>query len=223
MLKLHGFAASNYYNKVKLALLEREIPFEEVLTWTSQAPELLAKSPMGKVPFIETEQGIVVESTVILEFLEQAFSSSPLLPKDPYAAAKVRELVQFIDIHLELVARRLYPESLFGGKVSDEVKKSAYKDLVKGVRGFKQLAQFSPFVGGAVLTLADCAAYTCLPGVRNTAKAIYGEDLFADVPFKEYIALMRARPTVQKLDAEMKANTQALMERIASAAARAKA
>lgn len=221
MLKLHGFAASNYYNKVKLALLEREIPFEEVLTWTSQEPELLAKSPMGKVPFLETEQGIVVESSVILEFLEHSVSTSPLLPKDPYAAAKVRELVQFIDIHLELVARRLYPESFFGGKVSDEVKKSAYKDLVKGVRGFKQLAQFSPFVGGATLTLADCAAYTCLPGVRNTAKAIYGEDLFADVPFQEYMALMKSRASVQRLDADMKANTQVLMERIAAARAKA--
>ncbi|MEO8837742.1 MAG: glutathione S-transferase N-terminal domain-containing protein, partial [Herbaspirillum sp.] len=30
MLKLHGFSASNYYNKVKLGLLEKGIPFEEV-------------------------------------------------------------------------------------------------------------------------------------------------------------------------------------------------
>lgn len=29
MLKLYGFAASNYYNKVKLALMEKGIPFEE--------------------------------------------------------------------------------------------------------------------------------------------------------------------------------------------------
>ena len=29
MLKLCGFAASNYHNKVKFALLEKGIPFEE--------------------------------------------------------------------------------------------------------------------------------------------------------------------------------------------------
>ena len=36
MLKLCGFAASNYYNKVKLALLEKGIPFEEELAWVGQ-------------------------------------------------------------------------------------------------------------------------------------------------------------------------------------------
>ena len=35
MLKLCGFAASNYYNKVKLALLEKGIPFEEELASSS--------------------------------------------------------------------------------------------------------------------------------------------------------------------------------------------
>lgn len=42
MLRLHGFAASNYYNKVKLALLEKQIPFEEVLQWSDGSAALLA-------------------------------------------------------------------------------------------------------------------------------------------------------------------------------------
>lgn len=33
MLTLCGFSASNYYNKVKLALMEKQIPFEEKLVW----------------------------------------------------------------------------------------------------------------------------------------------------------------------------------------------
>ena len=33
MFKLCGFAGSNYYNKVKLALLEKGVPFEEELAW----------------------------------------------------------------------------------------------------------------------------------------------------------------------------------------------
>jgi hypothetical protein len=37
MIKLCGFAVSNYYNKVKLALLEKDIPFEEVLVWTDRS------------------------------------------------------------------------------------------------------------------------------------------------------------------------------------------
>jgi glutathione S-transferase len=34
MLVLHGFSSSNYYNVVKLALLEKELPFEERLVYT---------------------------------------------------------------------------------------------------------------------------------------------------------------------------------------------
>ena len=48
MLKLGGFAVSNYYNKVKVALLEKGIPFEEVFCTTSQDEAYLQRSPMGK-------------------------------------------------------------------------------------------------------------------------------------------------------------------------------
>ena len=45
MFKLYGFAISNYYNMVKLALLEKGLPFEEVLFYAGQSPEALAISP----------------------------------------------------------------------------------------------------------------------------------------------------------------------------------
>ena len=48
MLKLCGFAASNYYNKVKMQLLEKGVPFEEELVWTWQEPTLLARSPISR-------------------------------------------------------------------------------------------------------------------------------------------------------------------------------
>ena len=51
LLKLYGFPSSNYVNMVQLALLEKDVPFEFVLTYPNQSPELFAKSPRGKVPF----------------------------------------------------------------------------------------------------------------------------------------------------------------------------
>ncbi|MFP3185661.1 MAG: glutathione S-transferase N-terminal domain-containing protein, partial [Paraburkholderia sp.] len=57
MIKLCGFALSNYYNKVKFVLLEHDIPFEESFVMTGQEESLLAHSPLGKVPFIQTGQG----------------------------------------------------------------------------------------------------------------------------------------------------------------------
>ena len=45
MFKLYGFCVSNYYNMVKLALLEKGLPFEEVMFVPTQTPESLAISP----------------------------------------------------------------------------------------------------------------------------------------------------------------------------------
>jgi len=129
MLTLCGFAASNYYNKVKLALLEKGVPFQEELAWVGETDR--SASPLGKVPYVRTEHGPISESTVILEYVEAAYPEVPLLPAEPYAAAKVRELARYIELHLELVARNLYPEAFFGGKVSDGAKEKTLQQLEK--------------------------------------------------------------------------------------------
>ena len=48
MLTLCGFAASNYHNKVKLALLEKGVPFEEEIAWVGETDP--SASPLGKCP-----------------------------------------------------------------------------------------------------------------------------------------------------------------------------
>ena len=57
MLKLYGFSVSNYYNMVKLALLEKGLPFEEVPFYAGTSPEALAISPRGKVPVLRRRAG----------------------------------------------------------------------------------------------------------------------------------------------------------------------
>jgi glutathione S-transferase len=213
MLKLCGFAASNYYNKVKLALLEKEIAFEEMLVWTDRAPELMEKSPMGKIPYLETAQGTICESSVMLEYIEATFPHKPLLPADPFAAAKVRELIVFMELHLELAARELFSQAFFGGTVSEEVKQRAYKLLKRGATAFAKLARFDPYVAGAEFTLADCAAAVHLPIVSLTSKVMYDEDVLADLPIQDYMKLMNQRATMQRVNADRKVNTELMMAR----------
>ncbi len=213
MLKLCGFAASNYYNKVKFALLEKGVPFEEELVWTDRSPELLARSPLGKVPFFETEHGLLCESQVMMDYLESAYPETPLLPSDPFAAAKVRELITFLELHLELVARDLFVEAFFGGKVSDEVKERAHKLLRRNAKAFAQLAKFAPYVAGAQFTMADCAALVHLPLISSATKKIYGEDVLASLPVQEYVAMLNARPAAQRVNADRKANSELFRQR----------
>jgi len=211
MLKVCGFRVSNYHNKVLIALLEKGVPFEEDCNVRpSQKPEYLALSPMGKVPFMEVDGARLIESEVILEYLEDAYPQKPLLPKDPLARAKVRELVTVIELHLELVARRLYPAAFFGGAISDGAKQAVAKDLEKGVRTLKALAKFSPFIAGAEFTLADCAAAVHLPVVSLATKLSYGRDVLEELPqVKPYLKMLGERPAVAKVNADRKAASEA--------------
>ena len=212
MLTLCGFAASNYYNKVKFALLEKGVPFTEELAWVGKTDP--ACTPLGKVPYIKTEQGPLCESAVIMEYIEQQYPQTPLLPSDAFAAAKVRELVTFLELHLELVARNVYPEAFFGGKVSDSTKEKTATQLEKNVAAFAQLAKFSPYIAGDSLSLADCAAVVHLPLVSGATKIIYGRDFLADLPVRDYLKRMGERPTLQQINADRKANTELMMSRL---------
>ena len=209
MLTLCGFSTSNYYNKVKLALLEKGIPFAEEMVLTGSTDEaVLAGTPLAKVPFIRTEHGALCESQVINDYLEAAYPAVPLLPADAFAAAKVRELCVFIDLHLELVARELYGQAFFGRTVSEPAQARARKLLVKNIAGFKRLAKFGPYVAGDSYTLADCAAWASLPAVAMASKAVLGDDLLAaaGIDWKGYLRLIGQRPATQRVAADRKAD-----------------
>ena len=213
MIKLCGFRVSNYHNKVRIALLEKGIAFEEDSTVVpSQKEEYLALSPMGKVPYLEVDGTRLCESEVILEYLEEAYPQKPLLPKDPLARAKVRELATVIELHMELVARRLYPGVFFGGTLSDGTRQSVEKDLAKGVRAFKALAKFDPFIAGKELTLADCAAAVHLPLVSLSTKLAFGRDVLEGIAqVKPYLKMLGERPAFATVNADRKVAQEARM------------
>ena len=98
MIKLRGLSVSNYYNKLKRALLEKGIQFEESLTYPAGNTSILADSPIGKVPCI-VDNGIAIsEPQPILEYLEQTCPDTPPYPGDPARAAECRELIQVIEL-----------------------------------------------------------------------------------------------------------------------------
>ncbi len=211
MLKLCGFRISNYHNKVRIALLEKGIAFEEDENVRPTREEgYLAKSPMGKVPYLEVDGTLLRESAVILEYLEDAYPQKPLLPKDPLERARVRELVTFIELHMELVVRPMYG-SLGGGKpVSEERRQRVEKDIAKGVGALKAVAKFDPYIAGKELTLADCAAFVHLPLVTLVTRNFFGRDFLEDIPqVKPYLKMLGERPAFAKVTEERKAATAA--------------
>jgi glutathione S-transferase len=211
-LVLCGSPISNYYNKVKLALLEKGIAFtEEKVNLAQIGEDVLMHSPLGKIPFIRTPQGSLCESQAIMEYIEQTHPSPALLPADAYAAAKVREITTFIDWHLEIVSRQLYGAYFFGGKpMSEEALARVRRQLTTNIAAFKRLAVFGPYIAGDSFTQADCAAFASLPLVAMASKAAYGgEDLLAEggLDYKPYIKMIGERASAQQVVADRKAAT----------------
>lgn len=209
MLILCGFSLSNYYNKVKLALLEKQVPFVEELANTGKAVTdlQLESSPLGKIPYLKLEEGSLCESQVMMDYIEARYPTPALISADPWTAAKTRELTTFLELHLELVVRDLYPAAFFGGTISDANKERVFKHLTRNISAFRRLARFAPYVGGDTFTQADCAAFVHFPVIGLATKIIYGNDMLqeAGIDWKPYVQLISERPSAQRVNADRKA------------------
>lgn len=205
MLKLHGFAISNYYNVVKHALLYKGIAFEEVFVRPDQSPELLAKSPMGKVPFLETEHGIITEANIILEYLDEAYPETPLYPADAFNKSKVKQLLKSVELYVEDPAHSLVP-ALMGMELSESKKEEANLRLDKGLPAFQQLASFNPYAYGDTLTAADIFIYYAIKLAKTAGKVVLKRDIVSEVEgLGNLMALLDKTEIAQQVIADNKA------------------
>jgi len=211
MLVLHGFSSSNYHNIVKLALLEKGLPFEEAVVYSGAGEhyraDYLKLSPLGKVPCLQTEEGCISESRCIVDYLERAYPATPLYPSSAFGIAKLLELTQIIDLYLELAVRRLLP-SFFARKPAPEnIANDVRTTLNKGAKAVAQLASFDQFILGDRFTAADIAAAIHFPVVRIVARKVLDCDPLADVPgLVAYLERMEERPTLQRIRREQTAD-----------------
>lgn len=99
MLKLYSHPFSSFSRRVRIALLEKNIPCEQVFVDMAarkhREPEYLALNPYGRVPTLVDGELVLFESTAILNYLEAQYPQPPLVPAD----AKGRALV---DMHMKL-------------------------------------------------------------------------------------------------------------------------
>jgi glutathione S-transferase len=203
MLKLHGFAVSNYFNMVHLALLEKGLEFETVMAYPSNSPEFLAHSPRGKVPFLQTEYGYINETSAILDYLEESQDGRPLLPAEPFARAQVRTLMKEIELYIELPARLCFAEAFFGGTVPEAIKAKVKVELRAGFSTLKRHAKFAPYVAGDSFTLADIYFFYSVGIATQVAQKLFQFDPLEDQPqARALLKQLGENPHAQKIAAE---------------------
>lgn len=115
-IKLYGFPISNFYNKVKYALLFKGIEFEEVrIDPKSEDPNWKRISPNAKIPVLEEDGFVISESLAIAEYLEDRFPEPQLFGSSPKERAQIRELILLMDNYIDSPARLCY-DFAFRGK-----------------------------------------------------------------------------------------------------------
>ena len=217
MLKLYGFSVSNYYNMVKLALLEKGLTFEEVPFYAGTSPEALAISPRGKVPVLRVEQGFINETAVILEYIEQSQKGTPLLPSEPFERAQVLALAKEIELYIELPARACYGEAFFGTPLPDAIKDKTKAELLLGFASLGRHGKFAPYVAGDRLSIADLYFLYSVPLACAVGHKLFGLDLLAEMPAaKALLERLEQNPNVQRIAQDKEAAMPAFMAMVAA-------
>ena len=198
-----GALRSTHASKVKVVLEEKRLPYRiENLPpgnlW-KKPPEMLARHPLGKVPYIEDGSLTIFDSTVIDEYLDERYPEPPLMPSSAVERAMARQLEQFGD------------EAILVGNLPpiwmpywSEPAKRDLERIEKGREGLRK--RDFPYLE-QVLGSADADSYICgrfsLADVPYMALAMVLEvDAIplADFPLLErYLSKLRARPSYRAI------------------------
>lgn len=166
-LVLYGHPFSSYTQKVLVALYENDTPFEfrSLGPDTPQhAAEWLKRWPLRKFPLLVDGERNVVETSIIIEYLQLAHPGPVrLLPDDALEALDVRFMDRFFDLHVMSMVQHAVNGALTGDATrradglatATEKLELAYAWLDGSLAG-------RTWATGDAFSLADCAAAPAL-------------------------------------------------------------
>ncbi|MBU8874496.1 glutathione S-transferase family protein [Reyranella sp. MMS21-HV4-11] len=162
-LALYGHLFSSYTQKVLLALYENGTPFEFRAIWQDtpqHVAEWLKRWPLRKFPMLLDGDRTVVETSIIIEYLQLNHPGPVrLIPADPMKALDVRFLDRFFDLHV----MNMMQLAVNGALTGDPVKRKDGHDesIAKLELAYAWLdgeLAGRAWAAGSDFTMADCAA-----------------------------------------------------------------
>jgi glutathione S-transferase len=173
---------------------------------------------MGKIPCLETAEGFLVETSAILDYLEEVHPEPPMYPSQAFAGAKAREIIRVVELYIELVARRHLGAVFFGRERSEEAYVEVRPQVEKGLQAFRQLANFGPYVMGSEFGNADIFVYYSFLLASQILKRTYDWDIMAEIPgLAAHVAAMDERDATRRVVADHEEAMAALMAQMEAA------
>jgi glutathione S-transferase len=198
VITLLDIPLSPYAQKVKLALLEKNIAFETQLPDLEAQGEIVrAQNPRVEVPVLLDGELSIYQSTIIVQYLEEQYPSPPLLPSTPAERVRVRTLEEICGTAYDAVNWGVSEILVFKraeGATAERILERA-KTQIEGLnaRLERELAQ-RPWFNGSAFGFGDIAVYPFVNGAAAQGfKPEPGSKLQA------WLKAVRARPSAERL------------------------
>lgn len=162
---LYSYFRSSCSWRVRIALAHKGVDYEyraiNLLKQEQVSDEYKKLNPLGQVPALIVNENTLTQSISILEYLEEAFPQKPLLPKDLFKRAKVREVCEIIGSGIQPLQNLSVLQ-----KIGETKMEWGHFYIQKGFVALEQVLANSAgkYCVGDEVTIADC----CLvPQVYN--------------------------------------------------------
>lgn len=210
MLVLYDDVFSPYARKVRIALYEKQIPFERVraLHGDCNRTDFIDVNPRAEVPALLDGDLALYDSTVICEYLEDRHPSPPLYPHDPGLRAKCRLIEDIADTQIDAA---LYAVTLveFGRRESHpEMRAAAGRDMQRLYDDLEHLLGAADFFCGAY-SIADIAV---IPHVVAASFLGFAPDEGRHPQLLAWVGRVQQRPAVMQDDADVLTTLTRLQE-----------
>ncbi|CAD8071813.1 unnamed protein product [Paramecium sonneborni] len=171
-LKLNYISGNPRANKILVAakLANVEVT-SQLLEWKDlETPEFLAKNPLGKVPVLETPEGVLTESNVILQYVVRG---TPLVGANEFQQAKVKQWLDFASGEIEPQIIQLLLPVLGHFPINPNQATQAHAELDWKFKVLDAHLANSQYLVGDQLTIADINLASYFQGIFQF---LYGED-----------------------------------------------
>ena len=162
-LTLHAHPLSSYCWKALIALYENDTPFTfRLLDFGNEASAgaFRALWPLAKMPVLVDGERVIVESSIVIEYLALHHPGPvPLIPADPDAALEVRRLDRIFDNYVMTPMQKIVGDRLRPADWGDPHGVEEARQLLDTSFGWleRELAGRT-WASGEAFSLADCAA-----------------------------------------------------------------
>jgi glutathione S-transferase len=217
-MKLYSGPLSLFSRKVEIALLEKGLPFERVMVpftqtvgYSPKNVEVLRINPKGQVPVLVNGDLSLYDSTVIIEYLDEAYPQSPLFPVSAKDRAQCRLWDVFADEVMLVPLRALMHRT--GPRPADPQAWLALEAAAKdaGLVLARYLAELDQRLEGAAyfcgkLSAADISVFMAV----LFSQRLGGPSIKGHGALWQWYQNLSARPAFAQVVAEMKAADLAL-------------